>query len=73
MIGGRKPPDITPWSRIPLSQGGSGPGGYVRGFTSANLKNLALKTPFPVTENDIVHCVLILQGLCPGGFVRPCH
>jgi len=23
------------------------------------------QNPFPVTENDIVHCVLILQGLLP--------
>ena len=28
-IGGRKPPDIIPWLRAPLT-GGSEPGGYVR-------------------------------------------
>jgi len=35
-------------------------GGYVR-----QSLNLAFKAPFPVTENDIVHCVLILQGFRP--------
>ena len=35
--------------------------------------NLAFRTPFPVTENDIVHCVLILQGIMSWGFIRLCH
>ena len=34
-IGGRKPPGHNPWFRTLLT-GGSKPGGYVRGFTSAN-------------------------------------
>ena len=42
-------------------------------FTSTNPEIYSFGTPFPVTENDIVHCVLILQGLCPGRFVLPCH
>ena len=41
------------------------PGVYVR-----QSWNLAFRTPFPVTENDIIHCVLILQGVMSWGF-RP--
>ena len=54
-IGRRKPPDITPCHGV-LNQGV-----YIR-----QSWNLAFRTPFPVTENDIVHCVLILQGLSWG-------
>ena len=47
-------PDITPWFRTPLSGWfwirGLCPGVYVR-----QSWNLAFTTPFPVTENDIVH------------------
>ena len=55
--------DITPCFRTLMSGG----------FWTRQSWNLAFGPPFPVTENDIVHCVLILQGLCSGGFVRPCH
>jgi len=44
------PRDITPWFRTPL----------LGGFWT---RGLAFRTPFPLTENDIVHCVLILQGV----------
>ena len=47
---------------------GSEPGGYVRGVYIHQSWNLAFRTPFPVTENDIVHCVLILQGVMSWGF-----
>jgi len=33
-------------------------------------RNLAFRTPVPVTENDIVHCVIILEGVIYLGF-RP--
>ena len=46
---------------------------YLRGVYVRQSWNLAFRTPFLVTENDIVHCILILQGLCPGDFVGPCH
>jgi len=53
-----------------LKQGVMSRGVYVR-----QSWNLAVRTHFPVTENDIVHCVLllILQVVMSWGFVRPCH
>ena len=36
--------------------------GYVRGVYVRQSRDLTFRTPFLVTENDNVHCVLILQG-----------
>jgi len=44
------------------------PCGYVRGVYVRQSWNLAFSTPFPVTENDIVHRALILQGVMSWGF-----
>ena len=54
----------------PLWQGvlNQGPGSYVRGVYVRGSWNLSFRTPFPVTENDIVHCVLILHGVMSWGF-----
>jgi len=47
--------------------------GLCQGVYVRQCRNLAFRTPFPVAENDIVHCVLILQTVMYWGFVRQCH
>ena len=55
--------------------GGSEPGGYVRGVYVRHSWNLAFRTPFSVTENDIVY----MRSNSTGGSVlgvssgRPCQ
>ena len=47
--------------------------GVMSGGLRPPILDLACSTSFPVTENDIEHCVLILQRVMSWGFVRLCH
>ena len=45
--------------------------GVMSGELRPPILKFSFQNPFPVTENDIVHCVLILQGVMFGGLCSP--